>query len=389
MQEIDKRYHVLTIFDYNKYPPLPLQSVIVRGTDVSFYTFYLPGTGIKIKQIKESIEEFKNVFQDIISINDFKSHITAFNLDHVIDYNVYDISIPDINIIPKSETSGKIFLLKLYKKLKNRKLCVWRNLLANCSIVYQNLEDRGIRHGYASEYPRYSLNTFTGRSKTLRFNIQGTTDKFDIGPLNNSCKYFVHFDWIGADLLMAAYMAKDEEMLNSFKKSDPYTVVSKWRNDPEFTRDRCKKDFLQAVYSLNFSGYVLDRFPVFREWMVERKKQMLDVGYVETILGRKFRLNGDNHKRVFNAQFQGSVVHAMQASLVRIVDQGYLSNLFAEVHDSIILNSSEVDLKDTIQDIVEIMNNPLREYMYNPPFMPVKVSIGKHWKRWRTYKDFR
>jgi hypothetical protein len=379
--------YVITLFDYSRSPPLPLQSIEVAD-EIRFYNLYLPGTGLKLREIRESLFELKKVFDGPVCVNDFKAHVMAFGLDKHIDYQVYDVNIPKIGFIPSSIMSGKIALAKIVKAVKRRSCGGWNKLVANASVVYQALEDRGVYDGYLRHHLNYSLDTFTGRSKTLGFNLQGTTSEFDIRPTSDRFGYFVHFDWISVDLQMAAYMSGDPEMCRAFSESDPYTVLEESKNHPEFDRSRCKKELLSAIYSLSMNHSILDSFSVFRDWMRERTYQMWDNGYLSSILGRRFYIKGRNELSVFNAQFQGSVVHAMQAALLRIF-RDYGEYLFTEIHDSIIMICRQVEIMDLIKGVVEIMNNPLDGYLDNPPNMPVVVSVGKRWKKWKKFKDFR
>jgi hypothetical protein len=376
---------IVTLFDYNKYPPLPLQTIVV-DKEVRFFTFYLKGTGQTLRQIHKTVDSVKTLFDVPVKINDFKAHVAAFNLPRRTNYNVYDLNLPPIRLSPSSKVEAQRALIAIVKKIRKRKPQLWHKLVANASVVYQDLEDRGVYHSFKKHLMTYSLETFTGRSKTLGFNLQGTTDDFDIRSERPG--YFVHFDLIGADLLMAAHMSNDQDMFDAYKTSDPYARIEKYLNHPEFTRERCKKEFLKSLYSLSLYDPVLDSFPTLRDWMRARQADLDRDGYLTSVLGRRFMLKGDNKLSVFNAQFQGSVVHAVQASLVKLFAD-YRENLFTEVHDSIILTAPQVDLPVLIDDVVEVMRNPLQGWCDNPPRMAVRVSIGKKWRKWKPYKEFR
>ena len=377
--------YVLTAFDYSIDPPLPLQSIVIDN-NIKFYTFYLPGTGNKLRQIYREIEEFKSVFVDkSICINDFKTHVKTFNLPKCVNYDIYDLNLPHLD--HKCLGNIRKGLINIAKIVVRRKPKQWNKLLANSSVVYQYLEDRGVFHGYRRVFPRYSIETFAGRSKTMSFNLQGTTDKFDIRHIEEN-GYQVQFDWIGADLLIAAYMSGDKEMLGSFDNSDPYTKMAKLLNSSQFPREQCKRDFMRAIYSLSVNHPILELFPTFKKWMISRITQMREDGYLISLLGRKYRIKGDNELSVFNAQFQGGVAHAMQATLIRLFDD-FSQNLLAEVHDTIVLVCKGVDLKELIEEVGQIMLCPLKGYVDNPPIMPVKISIGKRWRKWKGFRELR
>lgn len=378
--------YVLTLFDYDQYPPVPLQSMVV-GDEVRFYTFYQKNTGITIKHIWETIREFLRVFEEPVYLNDFKSHIKAFGLEQHVDHEVYDLCLPKIKVKPSDERHGKILLAKIMAEVSKLQPQSWQRLLANSMIVYQFLEDQGVRDGFKRKSTIYSLDTYTGRSKTLQFNVQGATDQFDIRPVRDGNFFYIHFDWVAADLRMAAYMSKDEEMFSSFETSDPYARMAEYLNDEEFTRDVCKTQFLRAIYSLDYNNPILDIFPVFKEWMKERVALMRRNAFLDTILGRRFVVE-DNELSVFNSQFQGSVAHAMQALLIRLFDR-YRLNILAEVHDSIVLCCPENMVGQLIKSVIPIMFDPLRDFVPSSPTMPLKVSIGNSWKKWRVFREYR
>jgi hypothetical protein len=377
--------HVFTLFDYSHHPPKPIQSISIDGNNIEFFTFYLPGTGKKIKEIKKEMARLANLFQDKVVVNDFKAHVAAFGLERHTCYSVYDLGLPPINHNPTSEVDGKKFLARLAKGSMVEKPWPWQRLLANVSVVYQEIEDNGVMLGYKRMYPRYSLDTFSGRSKTKGFNIQGTTENDNIAPVSGK-PYFVHFDWIAADIRMASFFSDDQILEEAFRKSDPYAIVADFLGDPEFTRDRCKKELMRSIYSMNVSDPIMDVFLDLRDWMTNRIQQMRTHGFLRSILGRKFELG--NELSVFNSQMQGSVVHAMQAVLLELYDEVSADSIVAEVHDSIVLCCDEISLKHIIKRVSEIMLSPLAKWGVDIR-MPVRVSVGMEWKRWKTLRIYR
>lgn len=376
--------HAFTLFDYSFVSPRPLQSIVVDGENISFHTFWLRGTKLTIKQIRKNMLTFKKLFDEPICINDFKSHVQAFGLDKHVLYDVYDYCLPQSKIIPKDERHSKITLAKLANAVVGVKYQPWQKLYANASVVYQHLETRGTKDCVKKLPVTYSLDTFTGRSKTLGYNLQGTTSEDDIGPYwSDQSEYFIHFDWVSADLRMAAFLSNDKEMNDSFISSDPYTVLSECLG---YTRPECKQKLIKALYSLSFDDPIFDLFRGFREWARQRLSFMRNNGYLDSIYGRRFVVN-NNELTVFNSQFQGSVAHAMQALLVKTFpDFGAFQ--FTEIHDSIVFCCSEPMIKPLINGVLPIALDPLAGLVDVSPRMPVKISIGRNWKQWQHYKTF-
>jgi hypothetical protein len=372
--------HILTIFDYSHKQPWPLVSLVVDDKP-KFHIFYLPKTGIKLSQIKENITQFKSLFNGPVLLNDVKTHIQAFDINYSED--LYDMCLPRL----KHSDSIKHYLVDIAKVAVKMKPAVWMKLAAQASFIYQYLEDRGIRVSLRKMSPKYSIETYTGRSKTLGFNVQGASDEYDIRPVDLDDYYFVYFDWVAADIRMASFMSGDEQMEASYKKSDPYTDLVEFLNDEEFTRSKVKVEFLKSFYSLNFKSPIFDPYPDFRREMIRRKEFLELNNHSVSILGREFILN-DNELSTFNAQFQGSVAHAMQASIIKIAEL-YPDNLLTETHDSIVMYCPKSSISEIIKNVVEIMYDPLYGCCNPSPKMPVKVSIGRKWKRWKLLKVYR
>jgi hypothetical protein len=362
-----------------------MQTVVIDD-DILFFTQYLRGSGVTIKQIEESQAIIRKIFDSSnICVNDFKSHIRALGIERCVNFDVYDLSLSYESITPKDECHGKLILANIAKEMMGIKPQKWHRLLANASSVYQYLEDVGIRYGIKKVTPRYSLDTTTGRSKSLGFNVQGTSEDFDIRSTHDDFNVLVHFDWIAVDLRMAAFMSNDSKMNAIFTSSDPYTEIATYY---KLTRSECKGKLLKAIYSLSIDDSVLDIFPSFQKWANSRIKQMRTDGYLTSIMGRRFDLDGDNDKTVFNAQFQGSVAQAMQAALVKVFPK-YKNHLIAEIHDCLVLSCPEEMVGSIIKDVVPIMLDPLYGWVSPSPRMPVRVSVGKKWKSWKEYKVFR
>jgi len=367
--------YIATAFDFSKRYPVPLMSLVIDKS-AKFYTFYLKGSKRKIIDIQNDVLEFKQLFNEQCMVNDFKSHIKAFNLDKHVLYNVFDSAID----ISRSEDIKKS-LVDYIRLLSSTEPMVWMKLRANASIVYQHLEDVGVKFFGVLKYPQYNLGTYTGRSSTEGFNIQGSTDKDQIRSIYDD-KYFLHLDWIAADLRMAALMSGDDVMISSFNQSDPYSYISSELK--EFSRSELKSTFLKSFYSLDFKNPIFELFPRFRSFCYDRLKKLELDGYLSSILKRRFYVGGDRSKlSVFNSQFQGSVVHLMQSSLIKIFRENPKC-MITEMHDSIIASGSKQSMPHLLKVLSNIMYEPISGII-----MPIKISIGTEWKKWKKVKEKR
>ena len=155
--------YVLTLFDYGR--RRPLQAMVIADKP-EFYTLYMQNAGIKITQIEENITKIRENFSEETCINDYKTHIQAFNLPRVIGCPIYDLCIPHLNFKINNIETGKKILIKIAKEVVGMEIKPWQMLLSNAAVVYQSLEDIGARNGYMRIFPQYHLDTFAGRSST-------------------------------------------------------------------------------------------------------------------------------------------------------------------------------------------------------------------------------
>jgi len=376
--------YVYTLFDYSVRPPEPL-AAITYDKKAEFHIFYLRGTGLNIKEIRENLEKFKLYFRSDFFVNDFKTHLKAFDLGLFADYRAYDWCSPKLNYKPKSLLEAKKILVTSLGEMMSDEPKRWQQLIANSSAVYEFLGRTGILHFRNQMFPYYDLDTFSGRSRCLDFNVQGLGEDEEVHHVAGRNNIFVHFDWISADLIMAAFLSQDKDLNKSFRESDPYTYLSGVLGIP---RPEAKNALLRSLYSLSVDDAAMQAFPTFREWTKSRIKDMSQNGFLSTVMGRRFFVENNNELGVFNAQFQGSVAHAMQSTLIRVYEQ-YAQFLLTEVHDCVVFCCPEQMVPKLIRDVTPVMLDPLIGWIKPSPRMPLTVSVGESWKKWTKYRVFR
>jgi len=381
--------HIFTLFDYRKDPPRPLCALTFKNNKPKFHVLYAPKTGLTLYEIEQNKSRiFEDILNEPIIVNDIKSHLQFFKFENQQLYEsnvIYDQAIPD-----DIKKYKEICISNIRDSLKI-KSDNWRAILANVQFIYDELEKTGVIVNNRTQHPKYGF-TFTGRSKTSRFNIQGETDS-EIYHVNPYYDYIVHLDWIAADLRIASILSQDQRLLESFNNSDPYSYMANSLNkiggEGKVTRDQCKSNLFRCLYSLNFDGPSMLFYPKFREWSIETSSNIEVFNYSTSILGRQFFLSEDRTiKSLFNAIFQGSVAHAIQIVLSRIKNL-FPDNLLAEKHDAIVLACEKNMLSDLINNVSQIMLNPFKGELSSNPNFPLRVSIGKRWYQWKLYKVFR
>jgi len=370
---------ILTIFDYTISPPRPLITAIRRNGTKYVFPLYIEGTKKSLWDVNNYIKAISTILQDCtepVVMNDVKSHLRVFGpLNKPL--NQVNPRLPNnLNIAQYSQ-----LLRALLSSLAEPER--WRELIGSSTPAYMLMEDRPIFLGEERIQPHYSFDTFSGRSKCTGFNMQGTTDTDDINTGDGSHVY-VCLDWVSADIRVAAFLSKDKDLNDAYKESDPYAVMAEWL---ELPRKQCKMEFLKSLYTLDTNAPIFELFPTFKMWTESQLKSLRNNGYLSSALGRQFRVNtSDNRdeKSVFNAVVQGTVAHLMQASLTEM-NKTLSQFLVSETHDSVILSCRPGMASHVINEAARIMIKPIDEL----PRFPVKAYIGRKWRQWKLYKEFR
>jgi hypothetical protein len=364
---------VVTIFD--GHPPRPLLSAIYDGHAVDVIPLYLRGTKRSLFDVQHDIESVSNRINasDFIILNDAKSHISTFKLKTDELYQVVNLNLPNsLSLDQYKKLFKSILPLKIEKEH-------WRKLLALASKTYLEMESRYVYLDEQRVFPQYSLDTFSGRSRCTNFNLQGAPEGTPVKV--KDCDLFLCLDWVSADLRVATYLSKDEELEELFKESDPYSGMAEMLQIP---RKECKTMMLRTLYALDLTSPILDLFPTLKTWITSQLELLSQQGYLSSSLGRKFLLKTRDERSVFNATLQGTVAHAMQNTLIKMRE--VLGRfLLTETHDSIIFACNKGILTKVLREATSIMGSPLDGL----PKMPFKAYIGKEWKRWKLYKVYR
>ena len=383
-------YYLSCLFDHRRSTPKPYFAASYHAPtkDVQFYQLFQPGTKSSLFEVRENENKIKEILnKEEVVLSDFHSFISAFNLDLHRQFEVHDVN------FPKEKPAGNIALAKKRLLIQISSLIEtaqkpWQQIFANAQLAYRHLEKAGYYHNGKKCHSTYDV-AYTGRSKCLGINIQGTSANDTIHHINDDMEVFVHFDWVAADFRVASIISNDKYLKASFKTSDPYTTLFEELDAEEITRDQCKIELFRALYSMNPDSDTLEFYPGFADWMRQSGDKIELEGYSHSLLDRRFELEKDRTiKSVFNAQIQGSVAHAMQNVLYRVFKM-FPDNILAEVHDSLILCCRQSDLKTLIPEVANIMLFPFDDILDENPKFPVKVSVGLGWKKWQLYKEYR
>ncbi len=371
-----------------------IESCIVKmGGKRQAIDIYKKNTGLTIEAAEAKVKTLRRIFEKSLTgeaeiiCNDFKRHVKALNLNlERTDYEVYQPTI-NADISPEEK-------IDLYDTVEAK---IYQKILANSQVVYQAMENAGLYINYELMYPKYSTDTYTGRSKAKFFNIQGyTADDHIRTPFVGESDLLVIFDWISADIRVASILSNDNNLKEAFEVSDPYSYMSDKINSDskgKISREECKLYLLKSINSMDWSSDTLSKiYPGLTQWIrnCDRKLNEEDA-YLSTLLGKRLYINEAKNKlAVLNGTMQASVAHAMQNTLIQLYKL-IPHRLVCDIHDSLVINapSNPKDITDIINVVTSVMSRPFAGLVEEDYIFPIKVSIGKRWKKWKYFSTVR
>lgn len=394
-----KPLFVYVLFNHAKEP---LAAGFLANGRKRLYNIYGQGCRTSLLEVEENKATIAKVITQAVAngipvvTSDFKSILATFPIDKLqrVDYTVYDLCW-ETEGGNKGGKEAQAIIDKILDRMATVKYRPWQKVFANAAIVYQALEDRGVNIGMIPHKPIWAQNTYSGRSKNLVVNIQGADGtEYLTNPAGEEDDIFLYFDWMAADIRVAALLSGDPLLNEAFATSDPYTHLEEILTDETGTvaRADCKIQLLQAINSFNFTHPVLES--IYKDlglWLQQSKRKLDEHGELKSILGRKFqvaRARNKNPLAVQNGVLQGSVAHGMQHCVKRIWDT-YGSQLLVEIHDSVALTCKPEYVNSTIKGVVGIMTRPFEDLLESNPFFPVKVSIGRQFRKWKPIRVYR
>jgi DNA polymerase-1 len=202
-------------------------------------------------------------------------------------------------------------------------------------------------------------------------------------------------DYSQVELRIAAHMAKDEGMLAAFRAGqDIHTATAaaiygvSLEAVTKAQRRHAKAVNFGLIYGMspfgltrtsdltlaeaeNFVETYFRQFPGIKKYLDGIREQAAKQGYVETLLGRRRYFPGlvnpsnqqirqREEREAINAPIQGTAADIMKIAMVHVRDALAKANLSAkmllQVHDEIVLESSQEELAETaalVQDVME------------------------------------
>ena len=260
----------------------------------------------------------------------------------------------------------------------------------------------------------------TGRLASSDPNLQNIPTRTLLGHrvrkgfITSAGNVLLSVDYSQIELRIVAHMANDKAMLDTFKAHQDIhaTTASAIYNVPleSVTKDQrrhAKAINFGLIYGMsafgltrttnltlaeaeNFVKAYFQEFPGVKAYLDGIRKSAAEIGYVETLLGRKryfpqlknpvtAQVRSRAEREAINAPIQGTAADILKIAMIRLPDAIEKAKLNAkilvQVHDELLLECSEDELKETIRVVREIMENA---FELSIP-LETDVAWGKNW----------
>jgi DNA polymerase-1 len=232
----------------------------------------------------------------------------------------------------------------------------------------------------------------------------------------------VAVDYSQIELRVAAHMAQDKGMLDAFREGrDIHSATAAAIFDIPLEevsaeqRREAKAINFGLIYGMSsfgltqttdltlseaedFVGTYFKRFPGIKSYLDNVKVQAKEVGYVETLLGRKryfprlatttdHNLRRREEREAINAPIQGTAADIMKLAMIAVADQltrsGLKGRILLQVHDELVLEVPENEVNKTIKLVKSAMEDV---YSLEIP-LTTEAQYGPDWGSLVKYKE--
>jgi DNA polymerase-1 len=256
----------------------------------------------------------------------------------------------------------------------------------------------------------------TGRLSSINPNLQNIPIRSEKGREvrktfvpRNSDYILLAADYSQIELRLMAHLSQDEGMLSAFQKGEDIHTATAAKvyqiNLEDVSREQrshAKMVNFGIIYGISAFGLsqrlgikrseakdIIDnyfmQYPKVKEYMEMSIDKARENGFVETILGRKRRLNDINsrnavvrgyaERNAINAPIQGSAADIIKLAMIavnKMLDEGnYKSKMLLQVHDELVFDVHKSELEILQKKIKEKMETALSISV------PLEVEVGK------------
>ncbi|WP_394368281.1 DNA polymerase I [Cruoricaptor ignavus] len=130
-------------------------------------------------------------------------------------------------------------------------------------------------------------------------------------------------------------------------------------------------------------------YPRLKEWMAEQVRKARELGFVETILGRRrhlkdinsnnFVVKGHAERNAVNAPIQGSAADIIKIAMINIdrqlAEHSLATKMLLQVHDELIFESPN----DEVETATRLIKSEMESAVETQVPLLVEVGVGKNW----------
>ncbi len=268
----------------------------------------------------------------------------------------------------------------------------------------------------------------TGRIASTDPNLQNIPVRTELGKQVREAfvaapgMSLVAVDYSQIELRVAAHMAQDQAMLEAFREGrDIHTTTAAAIYDIPLDqvsseqRREAKAINFGLIYGMSSFGLTqttdltlaeaeifvetyFQRFPGIKSYLDNIKVQAKEIGYVETLLGRRryfprlatttdHNLRRREEREAINAPIQGTAADIMKLAMISVADELEKSELtgriLLQVHDELVLEVPENEVNKTIKLVQSAMEDV---YSLEIP-LSTDAQYGHNWGSLVKYKE--
>lgn len=259
------------------------------------------------------------------------------------------------------------------------------------------------------------LGTSTGRMSSKKPNLQNIPMRGEYATEIRSAftagkgNLFLACDYSQMELRLVAHLAQDKNMINAFKRDEDIHI-----NTASFVygvdKDKVTKKMRYSAKALNFGliygmgprafsksakipyeeaqEFIQKYFDVFKGvaiYMEHTKKKAYDVGYVETMFGRKRflpdlqspnpMLRSMAERAAINMPVQGTLADIIKMAMVKVYEELPEIKLLLQIHDELLWEGKSGIIKEIAPRAARILENIVTL------LVPIRVEyyVGSSW----------
>lgn len=260
----------------------------------------------------------------------------------------------------------------------------------------------------------------TGRIASSEPNLQNIPIRTEIGRevrrafIPKPGCYLLSVDYSQVELRIVAHMADDEAMINAFQADQDihsataaaiFDIPLEQVNTSQ--RSRAKAINFGLIYGMSpfgltrYTGLTLaeaeefvkayfEKFPGVKRYLDGMRRKAAEDGYVETLLGRRRYFPGlknqtnqnirqREEREAINAPIQGTAADIMKIAMLRVPvalkERGLAANMLLQVHDELVLESSQDQIHETAAVVSQVMQDA---YKLKVP-LKTEARRGPNW----------